>query len=109
MRDPVSTRAVARIVSEPPPRFFWRRQTFCGNFEGPGIYSTGHRSAAATNAVVGASDAGYGIKQDEHIFAAFNHAPAAFDHESGKAHVGFQVLIVGGGYDFGFHEIFENP
>ena len=78
------------------------------NFQRAGIHAAGHRAAAAAvDAVVGAGDAGDGIQQHKDVLAGFHHAPAALDHEAREADVGFQVLVVGGGHDFGLDRALE--
>jgi hypothetical protein len=47
------------------------------------------------------------IEQHKNILAAFHHAAAALDHEARKAHVRFQILVVGGGDDFGLDRALE--
>ena len=66
------------------------------DLESAGVHTTRHGSAAAAmDTVIGAGDAGDGVKENENVFARFDHSTAALDHEAGEAHVGFEVLVVG--------------
>ncbi len=74
------------------------------DFQRAGIHAAGHRAAAAAmHAVVGAGDARERIHEHEDIAAGFHETPAALDHESGQAHMGFEFHVVGGGHDFRLH------
>ena len=47
------------------------------------------------------------VQQHKDVLAGLHHAPAALDHEARQAHVGFQILVVGGGDDLGLHRALE--
>ena len=109
MREPVSTKR--RGDNGQRAAFFdfaGGGEHFARNFQRARIDTAGHRAAAAAmHAVVGAGDAGDGIEQNENILARFHHAAAALDHETGQAHVRFQILIVGGSDHFRFDGALE--
>jgi len=95
MRDPVSTSAVARIVSEPPSSILRAERTSCADFQRalrpPRRSSSG---ACRMNAVVGAGNARERIHQYKSVLAGFDDAPATLNHETRKGGRAFQIHVV---------------
>ena len=102
MRDPVSIKAVAMIVSEPPCSIFRaapkKRLGLC---KGIGI-DTARQDLArmGLDRVIGAGKAGDGIKQDDDIIAMLDEAARFFNGHFGDLDVPFRRFVESGRDDF---------
>jgi len=97
MREPVSMRAVAMMVSEPPSSMLRAdpKKRF-GALQCVGIDAAGEDFAAWRNdCVVGAGKAGNRIEQDDHVALVLDQSLCFFDHHFRDLHVAGGGLVEG--------------
>ena len=105
MREPVSTRAVAMMVSEPPSSMLRaapkKRLGRCSAFASTPPERTlpedGH------DRVVGAGQAGDRVEQDHHVALVLDQALGLLDHHLRDLHVAGGGLVEGGGDHLALH------
>ena len=72
-----------------------------GFVQGVGVDTTAeHLAAAGCDGIVGAGEAGDGVKQYHHVFAQLHPALGFFDHQFGHADVVLRRQVEGGAVDF---------
>jgi hypothetical protein len=105
MRLPVSMRAVAMMVSEPPFLDVARRaEEALGLLQRIGVDAAGQDLAGGgDDGVVGARQARDGVEQDHHVLLVLDQALRLLDHHLGHLHVPRGRLVEGGGDHFAAH------
>ena len=95
IREPVSTRQVARIVSEPSPLMLRAApKNRFGGSSALGVDTAGHDLAGvALRLVVGARHPRERVEQDDDVVSVLDETLRAFEHELGHAQVVGERLV----------------
>ena len=75
-----------------------------GLVHGIGVHTTRqHLARCGSHRIVGASQTGNGVKEDDYIVTTFHHALILLQHDAGNLHVPLCGLVECRGYDLGIH------
>ena len=105
MREPVSTRAVAMIVSEPAFLDVARgAEEALGLLQRVAVETAGeHLARRRTHAVVGARQAGHRVQEDDDVLLVLDQPLRLFDDHLGDLHVALRRLVEGRRHDLAIH------
>jgi hypothetical protein len=98
IRLPVSTSAVAMIVSEPPLDVPGRPEEALRLVEGVGVHPAGENLPGVGHGhVVGSGEARDGVQEDDHVLPVLDQALRLLEHHLGDLRVALRRLVEGGG------------
>jgi hypothetical protein len=104
MREPVSTRAVAMMVSEPPSSMLRAAEEALGLVQRVGVDAAREDLARRRHhGVVGAGEAGDRVEQDDHVLLVLDEALGLLDDHLGHLHVARGGLVEGRADDLAAH------
>ena len=104
MREPVSMRAVAMMVSEPFLDVAGCAEETLRALQRIGVDAAReHLAGGRHDRVVGPAEAGYRVEEDDHVAAVLHEALRLLDHHFGDLHVPARRLVEGGGHDLALH------